>query len=94
MQGERRSQKRPSWIRRAIEREKELGPSVNQRISDFYDWVFVVLGPIALALGILALVWGYLVGLVLAAGGVWMTGFAFVRVRRWLSTRTSARIEG
>jgi hypothetical protein len=52
-----------------------------------YEWLFIILGPIALAFGSFAVAQGAWIGGLLVVFGLWWTISGFRRLRFWLQAR-------
>ena len=74
------------WLRRLVEAERRAGPPVNRFMVKFYEWVFVVIGPVGVILGSLGLAYGRWLGVVLIAVGLVMTWLGWRRLLRSLTT--------
>jgi hypothetical protein len=75
------------YVRRAIDAEARWGLPFNEFLVRFYEWLFVVLGPVAAVLGLVFIASGFWIGLVSLGVGLWMAALGFRRAWRVLSRR-------
>ena len=70
-------------VRRYVAWERKWGGPINGFLATAYEWLFVALGPFAIILGALFVVWGFWLGLVLVLAGAWMTWAGWARLIRF-----------
>jgi hypothetical protein len=74
-----------SILRRYVAWERRWGIPVNGFMANVYEWMFVIIGPVALVVGALGLVWGFWVGavaLILGCGMTWVGWRRLIRFAR------------
>ena len=73
-----------SSLRRAIDAERRVGPAFNRRVVGLYEWLFIVIGPTALAFGCVAVARGDWIGGLLVVLGLWWTIIGLRSLVRWI----------
>jgi hypothetical protein len=73
-----------SSLRRAFDAERRVGPAFNRRAVGLYEWLFIIIGPTALAFGCFAVAQGAWIGGLLVVLGLWWTIIGFRRLVRWI----------
>ena len=74
-------------LRRYVEWERRWGLPINRFMANACDWLFVVVGPTAIASGVLFVVWGFWLGLIMIAIGLWMTWSGWTHMIRFVKPR-------
>jgi len=67
---------------RYVEWERRWGVPVNAFAIKVYEWLFVVVGPTAVVLGVLFVAWGFWGGALITIIGVWMSWLGWMRLIR------------
>ena len=70
-------------LRRLIDWERRMGIPLNRFMVAVYEWLFVVVGPVAVGFGVFSLTRGFWAGLVVVALGTWMTWLGWTRLLRF-----------